>query len=193
MSESQAVTGLLKAWRGGDSGALEALTPLVYEELRKQAERLMRGERSDHTLQTTALVHEAYVKLIGAEVSWENRVHFYALAARMMRRILVNHANARNAAKRGGGVAPLSLDEALYVGAGLDERFLDLDEAIERLARFDERKAELVELHFFGGLTYEEMASTTGLSTSTLDRELRLAKAWLKKELMGEDTDSEAE
>jgi len=157
--------------------------PLVYEELRRLAQIQMRGERSDHTLQTTALVHEAYLRLCGADVAWQGRVHFLAVAATVMRRVLVDHARSRDRAKRGGGADRVPLDEALAVSPERPEAVVALDEAIDRLSALDERKAHAVELHFFGGLTYEETAEALGVSPATVDRELRLAKAWLYREL----------
>lgn len=183
--EQANVTRLLRAWSDGDADALDALTPLVYEELRRLARRTFRGERAGHTLQPTALVNEAFVRLAGSDVAWQDRKHFYALAARMMRRILVSHATARSASKRGGGEIRVTLDESAVGGAVPDDRLLDLDAAVSRLATLDPRQADLVELNVFSGLTFEEMASVTGLSTSTIDRELRLAKAWIKRELTG--------
>ena len=172
---------LLKSWQDGDQGALDELSASVYDELRRLARSAFRGERPGHTLQPTALVNEAFMKLVAADVSWQSRAHFYALSARMMRRILVNHAEAKNAQKRGGPQVALTLDEGVVASPDSDERIEVLDEAITALAAFDERKADLVELQIFGGLTFEEMSEVTGLSTSTLDRELRAAKAWLKK------------
>lgn len=181
MPDNREITHLLQSWQDGDEQALAELTPAVYDELRRLAGSAFRGESAGHTLQPTALVNEAFMKLVNADVSWQNRAHFFALSARMMRRILVNHAQSRNAQKRGGPEVALSLDEGLVASPQADERFEVLDEAITALAAFDERKAELVELQIFGGLTFEEMAEVTELSTSTLDRELRAAKAWLKK------------
>jgi len=188
-SPTSEVSRLLVAWRQGDQRALDSLMPLVYDELRRLAQSQMRGERPDHTLQTTALVHEAYLRLCGADVAWEGRVHFLAVAATVMRRILVDHARSRDRAKRGGGADPVALEEALAVSPERPEAVLALDEAIQRLSALDERKARAVELHFFGGLTYEETAAALGVSAATVDRELRLAKAWLYRELRpgGED------
>lgn len=185
MADAPQITMLLKSWQEGDDAALEQLTASVYDELHKLARSAFRGERPGHTLQPTALVNEAFVRLVGADIGWQNRAHFFALSARMMRRILVNHAESRNAQKRGGPQVALTLDEGMVGAAETDERFEALDEAITELATFDERKAELIELQIFGGLTFEEMAEVTGLSTSTLDRELRAAKAWLKKTIAG--------
>ena len=177
------VTQLLQAWRHGDGQALERLTPMVYRELHRLAHSAMRGERPGHTLQTTALVHEAFLALADAEVDWADRAHFYAIAARQMRRILVNHGEAHRAAKRGGGVPHASLDEALDVVGTPSAEVGELDDALRRLEAFDARKAQILELHYFGGLTYDEMAAALGLSASTIDTELRFAKAWLRQQL----------
>jgi RNA polymerase sigma factor (TIGR02999 family) len=177
------ITQLLQSWRHGDGAALDELTPLVYAELRDLAASYLRRERPGHTLQPTALVHEAYLRLVDAQVDWQDRSHFFALAARMMRRILVNHAEAHLAAKRGGGALAVTLSESLPSGLAPEHELLALDAALKKLAALSERQADIVELHYFGGLTYEEMADVTKLSTSTIDRELRLAKAWLASEL----------
>jgi RNA polymerase sigma factor (TIGR02999 family) len=177
------VSRLLLAWRRGDATALERLLPLVYDELHGIARRQMRGERPDHTLQTTALIHEAYLRLCGADVTWEGRVHFLAVAAQTMRRILVDHARARSRVKRGGGVDAVTLDEALAPSPERPPDVVALDEAIGQLSALDERKARVVELHYFGGLTYDETAAALGVSAATVDRELRLAKAWLHQQL----------
>lgn len=180
---SESVTILLDAWRSGDADALERLTPLVYNELRRLAQRYMNAERAGHTLQATAVVNEAFVKLIDMEVSWQDRAHFFAVAARLMRRILVDHAKAHRRVKRGGAVTTLSLDEALVVGQETQSDLVALDEALTQLAEFDQRKCDIIELHYFGGLTYDEMAETLGISTATVHRDLRLAKAWLHNAL----------
>jgi len=180
MRESGEITGLLRQWAAGDRDAGDALTPLIYDELHRLAARVFRAEAPGHTLQPTALVHEAYAKLIDADVSWQDRAHFYSLAARMMRRLLVNHANARNTAKRGGDAIRVTLNESLAADADADADLLALDEAISKLAEIDARKADLVQLQYFGGLSFREMEEITGLSSSTLDRELRMARAWLK-------------
>ena len=177
------ITRLLHDWVEGDQQSLEALTPLVYDQLHRIAANAFRAERPDHTLQTTALVHEAFSKLVNVDVEWQNRSHFFALAARMMRRILVDHANARAAAKRGGGATSLSLDDAIVVSPEVGEEILDLHEALNELADIDAAKAEMLELHYFGGLTYEEMSEVLGRSTSSLDRDIRFAKAWLRSHL----------
>ncbi|MGH9935201.1 MAG: sigma-70 family RNA polymerase sigma factor [Blastocatellia bacterium] len=178
------VTRLLVAWSDGDQAALEQLAPLVYSELRRLARRHLGRERQGHTLQTTALVHEAYIRLIDQqEVRWQNRAHFFAIAAQMMRRILVDYARARNYAKRGGGAQMVSLDEAMEVS---DERAADviaLDDALAALAGLDQRKSRIIELRFFGGLSIEETAEVLGLSPGTVMREWTFAKAWLRREI----------
>lgn len=183
--QDKPITALLRDWRNGDGRALEALTPLVYDELRRIAAGYLRRERSGHTLQSTALVHEAYVRLVDADVGWQDRAHFFALAARTMRRILVDHAAARRAAKRGGDAVRVTLDVELVPQAEAEAStdLLALDAALKKLEALDPRHARIVELHFFGGLTYGEMSEALGISTSTLDRDLRLAKAWLASEL----------
>jgi RNA polymerase sigma factor (TIGR02999 family) len=178
------VTQLLINWGKGDEQALEQLMPLVYQELRRLAHRHLGRERDGHTLQTTALVHEAYMRLVDQkEVQWQNRAHFFAVAAQMMRRILVDYARARQYAKRGGGAQQVALDEAMVVS---DERAADvvaLDEALISLAEFDPRKSRMVELRFFGGLSIEETAEVLALSPGTVMREWTLAKAWLQREI----------
>jgi len=183
VAESGEITRLLNDWATGNDRAGDALAPLVYDELHKVAERLFRSERASHTLQPTALVHEIYAKLVDAEVDWQNRAHFYALAARMMRRLLVNYARTRAAEKRGGGGIRVTLDESSMPAGSTDAEFLDLDEALTSLAELDPRKAELIQMQYFGGLSFKEMEAITGLSSSTLDRDLRLARAWLKDRL----------
>jgi len=180
---AESVTRLLGAWRAGDRDALDRLTPLVYEELRRLAHRYMASERAGHTLQATELVNQAFLRLVDMKVPWQDRAHFFAVAARLMRRILVDHAKAHRRAKRGGRDTTLALDEALEVGGGTSPELLELDEAMERLERIDRRKAQLVELHYFGGLTYEEMAEAMDISPATVHRELRMARAWLQHEL----------
>lgn len=181
--EPRTATVLLQAWRGGDRDALDRLLPVVYDELSGLARRALHGERQDHTLQTRALVHEAYLRLVDADIPFQDRAHFMAVAARTMRRVLVDHARARRRDKRGGGAVRIDLDrvDLPVPDASLD--LLDLHEALERLAVFDPRKSTIVELHFFGGLSYEEAGEAVGVSPATVDRELRLAKAWLRVEL----------
>lgn len=185
-SASHEVTQLLLDWGGGDSSALDRLIPMVYSELRHMARRYMRGERAGHLLQTSALINEAYVKLIDAkQVHWQNRAHFYGIAARLMRRILVDFARKRNYQKRGGGAHQVSLDEALLVSPARGEDLVALDEALNALSEFDERKARVVEMRFFGGLSEQEIAEAEGVSTETVKRDWRLAKSWLHRKLSG--------
>jgi RNA polymerase sigma-70 factor (ECF subfamily) len=180
---STPITALLREWRGGNGAALDRLTPVVYDELRRIARGYMRNERGGHTLQPTAVVHEAYLRLVDADVAWHDRVHFFAVAARLMRRILVDHAKARGRAKRGGALTPATLDEAVLVSPQRSSDLLALDAVLDALAVQDARKAQIVELHFFGGLTYDELAEAVAVSAATIHRELRLAKAWLQREL----------
>ncbi len=178
------VTRLLREWRGGNEAALEQLMPLVYDELRRLARRYMAAEQSGHTLQTTALVHEVYLRLVDAKgVDWQNRAHFYALCARLMRRILIDFARSRNYQKRGGQIPHIQLEEAATVSMVVGSELLALDEALKELAALDPRKSEVVELRFFGGLTAEEIAATLQVSPETVMRDWKLAKAWLLREL----------
>ena len=178
------VTQLLLAWGQGERAALDKLLPLVYEELRRLAHRYMAGERADHTLQTTALVNEAYLRLIDIkQVQWENRAHFFALSAQLMRRILVEFARARGSGKRGGGVQKVSLDEALIGSPEPGQDLVALDDALTAMAAVDPRQSKVVELRFFGGLTVEETAEALHVSTQTVLRDWRLAKAWLRREM----------
>jgi RNA polymerase sigma factor (TIGR02999 family) len=185
--KSQEITRMLQAWSGGNREALEDLMPLVYDELHRQASRYLRRERSNHTIQTTALIHEAYLQLIDQrEVNWQNRAHFFAIAAQAMRRILVNYAKARHREKRGGVNENLPLEEAALVaseGSGVD--LVALDEALTRLARLDNQQARVVELRYFSGLSIEETAEVLGVSTATVKRDWNMAKAWLLQELTG--------
>jgi RNA polymerase sigma factor (TIGR02999 family) len=174
---------LLLRWRAGDESALNELMPLVYNELRSLAGRFTQREHEGHTLQATALVHEAYMRLVAMDVQWEGRAHFLALAARLMRRILVDHAKGKRRVKRGGVDARVDLDIARIAAPMPDASIIDLDEALARLAEKDERKARVVEMHFFGGLNYDQLAEMLGVSPATVSRDLRLAKAWLRKEL----------
>jgi RNA polymerase sigma factor (TIGR02999 family) len=181
------VTRLLQAWRAGDEGALEQLMPLVYHELHRLARRYMAAEQSGHTLQTTALVHEVYLRLVDAKnVDWQNRAHFYALCARLMRRILIDFARSRNYQKRGGQFAHIQLEEAATVSAVVGSELLAVDGALKQLAAVDTRKSEVVELRFFGGLTVEETAAALQVSPETVMRDWKLAKAWLLRELSHE-------
>jgi RNA polymerase sigma factor (TIGR02999 family) len=177
------VTQLLQEWRQGNPAAADELLTAVYGELRRLARRHMRGENPGHTLQTTALVHEAFLRLADAGVPWQDRDHFFAVAATQMRRILVDHARARIRSKRGGGVRPLPLDEALAGLARSSEDLLAVNDALDRLTTHDARKGRVVELHFFGGLDYPEIARLLGVSLSTVRLDMRFAKAWLRKEL----------
>ncbi len=181
--DRQLVTQLLQQWSGGNKQALDELMPVVYEQLRRIASNCLRAERPDHTLRATALVHEAYVRLIDSDVTWQDRVHFFAVSARMLRRILVDHARSRNREKRGGEFEKIPLDEAVIVGPESDRGIVELDDALQRLAVQDPRKSELIELLFFGGLTYDEAAAALKVSPATVHRELVLAKAWLYREL----------
>lgn len=174
------MTGLLVAWSNGDSNALEQLIPLVNEELRQLAHAYMRRQRPGHLLQTTALVHEAYLRLVGARtLSWQSRAHFYGISAKLMREILVEFARAGHAQKRGGGVPALSLDEAATAANTPGFDLVALDDALKDLARFDQRKARIVEVRFFGGLSVEETAEVLKVSTVTVMREWSKAKVWL--------------
>jgi RNA polymerase sigma factor (TIGR02999 family) len=180
MTSRPDVTVLLKQAHNGDENALNELLPLVYDELRRVASNQLRNERSDHTLQATALVHEAYLRLLEQkEVDWQNRVHFFSIAAEMMRRILVNYAIQRNAKKRGDGAAKLELDEAISFSKEREIDLVVLDETLNELAKFDPGQARIVELRFFAGLTIEETAQAIGVSDSTVKREWRSAKAWI--------------
>lgn len=177
---SYEITQLLLDWRNGDRTALDKLTPLVYRELRKLADGYLRRERRDHTLQATALVHEAYLHLIDqSQLDWQNRAHFFGVAAKLMRRILVDHARAHTAAKRGGGKTELPLDEAIATPGGRPPDIIALDQALEDLAKVDERKSRIIELRYFGGLSMEDTAEVTAISVATVRRELRLAETWL--------------
>lgn len=194
----QAVTRLLSAWRAGDTSALQQLTPLVYEELRLLARRYMRRERTSHTLQATAVVHEAFVRMVDMEIAWQDRNHFYAVAATLMRRILVDHAKSKSRNKRGGDAQICSLEvpdvstaTTLSAGNGTYD-VLDIDEALQQLNKVDERLAQTIELHYFGGLTCPEIAIATNVSEATVNRDLRLAKAWMLKELR-EHTDESSQ
>lgn len=178
-------TELLRSWRSGNRDAFDSLVGLLYQELERLAHRAMSGERAAHTLQTHALLHEAYVRLIDANVEWRGRAHFLAIAARTMRRILVDHAKARRRLKRDGGVR-VCLTDAVPVREPAEPAPIDilvLNDAIDRLAVQDARKAQIVELHFFGGLTCDETAEALEVSVSTIERELRVARAWLRRDL----------
>ena len=187
--QSENITRLLMDWTAKrDEAALEALTPVVYGELRKLALSYLRRERSDHTLQPTALIHEAYLRLVDQNVpQWRSRSHFFGVAAQLMRQILVDHARARSAAKRGGGEAKLSLDQGIQYSEERPEQLVALDDALTDLAKLDPRKSKIVELRYFGGLSVEETAEAMGISVATVGRELRFAEAWLHKLITGEE------
>jgi len=184
VGEAHQVTQLLADWRQGEEAALEKLTPLVYEELRRLAHRYMAGQQHDHTLQTTALVNEAYLRLVDqTKPSFANRSHFFAVAATAMRQILVNHAKAQQRLKRGGGASKVELDTAALISPEQTKTVLDVDEALERLAQVDSRKAQVVELKYFGGLNQDEIAEVLKISIVTVRRDWLFARAWLYTEL----------
>jgi RNA polymerase sigma-70 factor, ECF subfamily len=184
---NEQITSLLLDWSKGDQSALEALTPLLYQELRRLARSYMRRERPDHTLQSTALVHETYMRLVDQKVAWKSRSHFFAIAAQMMRRILVDHAKKNQTAKRGSGERPLSLAEPLVVSPEPCKDLVALDEALSRLAEHDPQRSKIVELRFFGGLSNEESAAVLGVSPATVQRQWAGARAWLYRELNRKD------
>jgi RNA polymerase sigma-70 factor (ECF subfamily) len=182
---SSEVSTMLRAWSGGDQTALDRLTPIVYEELRRLAGSFMNGERPGHSLQTTALVNEAYMRLVDYKrMQWQNRAHFFAVSGQLMRRILVEHARRHNL-KRGGGIQHLSLDEAAVVGGGRSMDMVALDDAMNTLGRMDPRKVQVVEMRFFGGLSVDETAEVLKVSPVTVMRDWSTAKAWLYRELTG--------
>ena len=181
---TQNVTKLLVQWSMGDQDALTALVPLVYDELRRVARNYLKQEKQNHTLSSTALVHEAYLRLVTQkEVTWQNRAHFFGVAAQMMRRILVDHARHHSYAKRGGGALTLALDEALATPKRRDLDLVALDDALNTLAKLDERQSRMVELRFFGGLSIEETSEVLGVSAPTVKREWASARAWLYREI----------
>jgi RNA polymerase sigma factor (TIGR02999 family) len=183
-AECSETTQLLRAWASGDQGALERLTPRVYGELRRIAGHFMRDERPGRTIQTTALVHEAYLKLIDvSNVEWQHRAHFFAVSAQIMRHILLDRARRRVAAKRGGAAARVNLDEVADIGSGRARETIALDDALNALAKVDPRKARVIEMRFFAGLTVEETAEVLQVSSDTVKRDWRLARAWLLAEL----------
>ena len=183
--QTNQVTRLLNNWQSGDKAALDDLMPLVYHELRKLASGYLRSERRDHTLQPTALIHEAYLRMVDQDLpEWQNRAHFYGVAARLMRQILVDHARTRGASKRGGEQPRVSLDDAPPVFTHEDATsLLMLDEALQKLAALDERKSRVVEMRAFGGMSVEDTACALGVSEPTVKRDMRLAQAWLRREL----------
>lgn len=182
------ITVLLKSWSEGNDQALDELVPVVYDELRRMARRYMSGQNVAHTLQTTALIHEAYLKLVGRrELEWASRDHFFAVAARAMRHVLVDHARARNREKRGGAARAIELDEAAVVFNQQSDQVVALDEALVRLAELDPRKAQVVELRYFGGMSIDEVSSVLGVSAPTINRDWSFAKVWLLRELTESD------
>jgi RNA polymerase sigma factor (TIGR02999 family) len=189
VAKSQEVTGLLQAWGQGDEAALQKLVPLVYDQLHAAARRYMAGERPGRTLQTTALIHETYLRLVNVrQVKWQNRAHFFAICAQLMRRILVDFARSRGYQKRGGGAQRVDLDEALMLSSEPEANLVALDEALGRLAEVDQRKSQVVELRFFGGLSVKETAEVMQVSGDTVMRDWKLAKVWLLRELSGDET-----
>jgi len=183
-SSAKNVTKLLVQWSEGDQGALEALVPLVYGELRRLAQYYLKREKQNHTLSSTALVHEAYLRLVNQkDVTWQNRAHFFGVAAQMMRRILVDHARSHAYAKRGGGALTLALDEAVDTPRPREIDLVALDDALDSLAKLDERQSRMVELRFFGGLSIEETSQVLGVSAPTVKREWASARAWLHRQI----------
>ena len=183
-TERESVTRLLQQWGGGNKEALDQLVPVVYDQLHRLASKCLRSEKPNHTLRATALVNEAYLRLVNADVEWQDRVHFFAVAATTLRRILVDHAKANGREKRGGGAEKIELDEAVMVGPQSGSGIIELDLALQRLAERDARKSEIVELLCFGGLTYDETAAALNISPATVHRELKMAKAFLHRELI---------
>jgi len=186
---SDQISQLLRDWSDGNGKALDELLPLVYDELHRQAHRFLRRERQSHTLQTTALIHEAYLNLIKQNrITWQNREHFFAISANLMRRILVNYANARHRKKRGGHEEDLELNDSILIATkSKDVDLLSLDEALTRLEKMDAQQAQIVELRYFGGLTIEETSEVMGIGPATIKRDWKLTKAWLFRELGGEN------
>lgn len=183
MTDTATVTRLLLAWCDGDVSAHDQLIPHVYEELHRIAQRHMRSEQPGHTFQTTALIHEAFIRMVDIEAHWTGRAHFLGVAARVMRQILVDHARARGRQKRGGGQIAVTFDEALVISTEPGSLLIEMDDALKQLEAIDMRKARAIELHYFGGLTYDEVATVLDVSAATVDRDLRMAKAWLYREL----------
>lgn len=181
--DAHEVTRLLQSFNEGNREALDAVIPFVYKELRKLAAHYLKNERKEHTLQPTALVHEAFMRLTGQEIAWQNRGHFFAMAAKLMRQILVDYARNRSAEKRGGGAEKFSLEEAYAFVQERPTQMIALDEALEELAQIDARRAQVVELRFFGGLNNEEIAEVLGVHSNTVLRDWNLARAWLKKQM----------
>lgn len=181
--DRSSITLLLNQSRGGNKAAFDALIPVVYDQLYKLASRRLSAERQGHTLRTTEIVHEAYLRLVDSKVAWTDRAHFYAISAQVMRRILIDYAKSRNREKRGGAFEIVSLDSAFELGTPSSSNLLEVNQALERLSARDARKATIIELLVFGGLTYDEAAQAVGISAATLHRELKLAKAFLQREL----------
>ena len=181
--DQQDVTRLLQEWGGGNKNALDQLMPVVYDQLRRLAARSLYSERREHTLRATELVNEVYEKLVHSVVELQDRMHFYALASRMLRHILLDYARSQKRDKRGGDAQKVMLDEALMLGPGTPAGIVELDDALKKLAQEDQRKADLIELLYFGGLTYDEAANALNISPATVHRESKLAKAWLYREL----------
>jgi RNA polymerase sigma factor (TIGR02999 family) len=190
--ERELITRLLHESNQGNRQALDQLMPLVYDQLHKLAGNCMRSERPDHTLRATALVHEAYLRLVGSDIAWQDRTHFYAVAARTLRRILVDHAKARKREKRGAGAERITFDESVLVSPDGTGGIIEINDALDRLAKVDQRKSDIIEMLFFGGLTYDEASSALGISPATLHRELTLAKAWLYREVAPASRSAEA-
>ena len=187
MPSAHEITQLLQAWSGGDEKALERLTPLVYNELHRTAQRYMARERPGHTLQATALIDEVYLRLVDCDgVNWQDRNHFFAVCARLMRRILTDFARSRNYLKRGGGAKRITFDESLHVSPEPDGDLVALDHALHGLSAVDKRKCDVVELRFFGGLSVKDTAAVLGVSDETIKRDWRLAKLWLLREMSGD-------
>jgi len=191
MVQDHSVTLLLERWRAGDEAAFAALAPIVYDTLRRLAARHLRSESPGHTWQPTDLVHEAFLQIADADIDWNGRAHFYAVAARQMRRLLVDHARGKRRSKRGGELIRVTLVEEALPADADEFNLLDIENALERLTQNDARKAEIIELHVFGGLTYDEMAQLLDISAATVKRDLRFAKAWLARELTADDGGAE--
>lgn len=183
MEENTPLTQLLQEWRLGDKRALQEITPIVYETLRKIGSQCLSSESQGLTLQATEVVHEAFLRLVGADVDWQNRAHFYAIAARTMRRILVDHARAKSSKKRGGEYSKITLDTSLGLKSPTSNALLDIDRALKKLSSIDERKSAVLEQHVFGGLSYDETAEVLNISVTTVDRDLRFARAWMHREI----------
>jgi RNA polymerase sigma-70 factor, ECF subfamily len=182
------VTRLLQRWQDGDRDALEAITPLVYRELRRIAASHLRRERSGHTLRPTELLHEAFLHLIQQQdQNWKNRAHFFGVAAHLMRHILVDHARAKSSGKRGGGMQKVALDEAVSEAGSRPAQLIALDDALRELEKLDPRKGQVIELRFFGGMSLEETAVAAGISTATVSREQRMAEAWLQRQMLAQE------